>query len=51
MEFSQPVALMINEEQETKEIANKAGLLFFTHVDAFKIYVKSEILAESEESV
>lgn len=48
--FSQPVALLIDEDKETKEIANRAGFLFFTDVEAFKMYVKREILAQVEEA-
>ncbi len=43
--YSQPVALLINEEKETEEAANGAGYRFFIDVEAFKRYVQTEILA------
>jgi len=46
----QPVALLIDEEKETKEIANRAGFLFFTDVETFRMYVKREILAQVDET-
>ncbi|MFQ5751538.1 MAG: hypothetical protein ACE5HI_06025, partial [bacterium] len=46
--FSQPVALLIDEEKETEELVMRAGFLYFTDVEAFRTYVKREILAEVE---
>ncbi len=43
--YSQPVALLINEEKETEEAANQAGFRFFIDVESFKRYVQAEILA------
>ena len=43
--YSQPVALLIDESQETEEAANHAGYRYFTDVDAFRTYVQQEILA------
>ncbi len=43
--YSQPVALLIDEDGETEAIANQAGFRFFTDVDRFKTYVCQEILA------
>ena len=43
--YSQPVALLIDESQETEEAANRAGYRYFTDVDAFRTYVRQEILA------
>ncbi|NLN76942.1 MAG: hypothetical protein GX139_11640, partial [Armatimonadetes bacterium] len=46
--LSQPVALLINEGQETEDAANKAGFRYFTDVDEFKAYVRREIMAAEE---
>jgi hypothetical protein len=43
--YSQPVALLINEEKETEEAANQAGFRYFVDVESFKRYVESEVLA------
>ncbi len=43
--YSQPVALLIDEERETEEAANKAGYRFFTDIESFRSYVQHEILA------
>jgi hypothetical protein len=43
--YSQPVALLIGEGQETEEAANRAGYRYFTDVKAFRAYVQQEILA------
>ncbi|MER3438723.1 MAG: hypothetical protein C4346_14640 [Chloroflexota bacterium] len=42
--LSVPVALLIDEGQETEEAANRAGFRFFTSVDEFKDYVRREVL-------
>ncbi len=47
--LSQPVALLLNEEQQVEEQANQAGYRFFTSVRQFKQYVRSEILASTEQ--
>ncbi len=44
--YSQPVALLIDEDKETEEAVNRAGFLFFTDFEEFQKYVRSEILAE-----
>ncbi|MFQ6114551.1 MAG: hypothetical protein ACE5NG_10785, partial [bacterium] len=46
--FSQPEALLIDEDKETRDLMMRAGLLCFTDVEAFRTYVKREILAEKE---
>jgi hypothetical protein len=46
--LSQPVALLINEGQSTKDAASNSGFRYFTNVDEFKDYVRREILAEVE---
>lgn len=46
--YSQPVALLLDEDSETEVIANQAGFRFFTAVDRFKTYVRQEILALNE---
>ena len=43
--LSRPVALLIDEGQETEEAANRAGYLFFTDAESFRAYVRKEILA------
>ncbi len=47
--LSQPVALLIDEGPETEEAANQAGYRYFTNADAFRAYVRTEILALGEE--
>lgn len=44
--YSQPVALLIDEERETEEVANELGYRYFTDIESFRDYVKREILAE-----
>ena len=48
--YSQPVALLLNEELETAEIVNRAGYRYFTDIDSFKKYVEREILVMGEVS-
>ena len=43
--LSEPVALLLDEDGETLELANAAGFLYFTDVDEFKAYVREKILA------
>ena len=43
-ELSQPVAVLLNETNETIAIASQAGYRCFNAVDEFRRYVKSEIL-------
>lgn len=43
--YSQPVALLLNEDSDTEAKANQAGFRFFTDVDRFKTYVRQNILA------
>jgi len=42
--YSQPVAVLIDEPDETLEAANRAGYRYFTDVDSFCNHVKHEIL-------
>ena len=44
-EYSQPVALLIDEEDDTKDAVTQAGYRYFTSVEEFQAYVKQEILA------
>ncbi len=46
--YSQPVALLLDEGDETEQAANAAGFRFFTNVEQFKAYVRREILAIEE---
>lgn len=43
--YSEPVALLLNEEMPTLEAASAWGFRCFTDVDAFRSYVEKEILA------
>jgi len=44
-EYSQPVAVLIDEDDEVKDAATQAGYRYFTGVEEFQNYVKQEILA------
>lgn len=46
--FSQPVAILIDEDREVGEIANRAGFRYFTSIEPFKRYVEQEILVLEE---
>ncbi len=39
-----PVALLIDEEHETEEMANRFGYRYFTDVESFQKYIQQEIL-------
>ena len=43
--YSDPVALLIDEELETLELASSAGFRCFTDIDSFRHYVHEEIMA------
>ncbi len=43
--YSEPVALLLGEEQETLQIANDHGFRHFTNPEAFKRYAQTEVLA------
>ena len=43
--YSEPVALLLGEEQATLQIANDHRFRHFTSADAFKRYVETEVLA------
>ena len=45
--FSQPTALLIDEDDATVRIASDAGFRVFTTLPGFQTYVQREILAES----
>ncbi len=47
--YSQPVALLLGEEQATLQIANDHGFRHFTSADAFKRYVETAVLALASE--
>ena len=42
--YSQPVALLIDEDEEVKRIASQAGFRFYTDTDSLKQYVEEQIL-------
>ena len=44
-ELSGPVAILLHENGETLMLASNAGFRCFTSIDAFKLYVKKDILA------
>ncbi len=44
-ELSQPVAVLLNEEPATLALASAAGFRCFTSPEAFRSYVKREILS------
>ncbi len=46
--LSVPVALLIDEPEETEAAANRAGYRFFTDFDSFRSYVEREILVLEE---
>jgi hypothetical protein len=46
--LSQPVALLLNEEEDVEQMANQAGYRYFTDVESFREYVLREILAVYE---
>jgi hypothetical protein len=43
--YSQSVALLLDEGDDTEVIANRAGYRFFTDIEHFKTYVRQDILA------
>ena len=48
--YSDPVALLLGEEQETLQIANDHGFRHFTNAEAFKRYAETEVLALTGET-
>lgn len=44
--LSQPVTLLLNEDDSTTNLANRAGFRYFTTIPEFKNYVLKEIVAE-----
>lgn len=48
-ELSQPVAVLLNEANETIAIASHAGFRCFTDIHEFQTYVTTEILATEPE--
>ena len=48
--FSDPVALLLGEEQETLQIANDHGFRHFTSAEAFRQYAEIEVLAVAGEA-
>ena len=42
--LSVPVALLLDEPEETEAAANRAGYRYFTDVDSFRRYVDREVL-------
>jgi hypothetical protein len=48
--LSEPVALLIDEEEDTLAITSKMGFRCFTDTESLKNYIKTDILAEPEKS-
>ena len=46
-ELSQPVAVLLNEVDETIAIASQASFRCFTTVKEFQLYVQTEVLSEA----
>ena len=44
-EYSDPVAVLLDEGPETLQIANDHGFRHFTNIDAFKRYAETDVLA------
>lgn len=44
--LTEPIAVLLNESPDVLILANKAGFRCFTDIDAFKDYVKREIIRE-----
>lgn len=49
--LSEPVALLIDEDLETLEVANSVGFRYFTDINDFQDYVEREIMALELDSV
>lgn len=45
--LSEPVALLIDEDQETEELVGRAGFRFFTSPDDLRAYVEQEVSKKS----
>jgi hypothetical protein len=45
-ELSQPVAVLLNENNDTIAVASQAGFRCFASIAEFKKYVQNEVLAE-----
>lgn len=43
--YSQPVTVLIDEGEDAEAAANRAGYRYFTNVESFYTYVRSEVLA------
>jgi len=46
--YSQPVALLLEEDREQEDILNRAGYRYFVDVESLRAYVEKEILALAE---
>lgn len=49
--LSSPVALLVDEDREVEDAANRFGYRYFTDTGAFKEYVRREVLAEELSAV
>ena len=49
--YSQPAALLIDEDQDTKRIASQAGFRFYTDVESLRRYVREGILNQSQSGI
>ena len=48
--LSQPIALLLNEDEEVEEVVNQAGYQFFTHPVDLRAYVERAVLAVAGET-
>ena len=46
--LSQPVAILLDEDEDVEELASQAGFRFFTSPRTFRKYVKEEIQGQAE---
>ena len=47
--YSQPVALLIDEDGEVRKSASQAGYRYYTDIESLKTYVVGQVLAEEQE--
>ena len=47
--YSQPVALLIDENREVRGSASQAGYRYYTDIESLKTYVVGQVLAVEQE--
>ena len=50
LEYSEPVAVMLDEDTATLQLANDRGFRHFTSVEAFRRYAEAEVLGPEDEA-